>query len=164
MNNKETNFNPIPQIICGIETDKIAMAQRRIIVEKEYKSLLEKLKRTTGKKTVHNDFLNVDVSLVMAEGGKEATNRSTFNWQSTYAVKKLEMVIKNAVALDGEPIYVPAKDTGNQKRYKYVNLAVLYYTFKSEKYQYLNFIVKLTLGVKKDGKHVHYSINKIDIV
>ena len=31
--------------------------------------------------------------------------------------------------MTGESIFVPVKNTGNQKAHKYVNMAVLYYTF-----------------------------------
>ena len=42
-------------------------------------------------------------------------------------------------------------------------MAVLFYEFKSEKYDYLNFTVKLTLGIKNDGRHIQYSVNKLDV-
>ena len=91
----------------------------------------------------------------MREGGKEATNRNAFNWQSAYAILELETIVKNAVPMNGEKIFVPAKNTGNQKAHKYVNMAVLYHTFIDEEKDYMNFTVKLTLGIKSDGRHIH---------
>jgi hypothetical protein len=86
-----------------------------------------------------------------------------FNWQSAYAVLKLETIIKNATAKEGRPIYIPAKITGNQKNYKYVNMAVLYYDLSDSEKWYMNFTVKLILGIKLDGRHIQYSVTKIDI-
>ena len=77
--------------------------------------------------------------------------------------KHLEIVIKNAKAKEGVPIYTRPKQTGKQKNYKYVNTAVLWYTFENNKYNYLNFTVKLILGIKNDGRHIQYSVNKVDI-
>jgi len=153
----------LPEYIAGIPTAKNALAQRRELVLKAYKQLLSDLMTKTKRKAVHNDYLDVDVHLIMHEGGKEATNRATFNWQSAYAILKLEKIIKKAKAADGVPIYIPAKDTGNQKTHKYVNMAVLYYDFLDEEKDYMNFGIKLTLGIKSDGRHVQYSVNKIDI-
>ena len=153
----------LPEYIAGIATAKNALNQRREFIIKIYKQLLSDLMNKTKRKVVRNDFLNVDVHLIMHEGGKEATNRGVFNWQSAYAVLKLEKIIKNAVSIEGEPIYIPAKETGNQKAHKYVNLAVLYYDFVDKEKDYMNFRVKLTLGIKSDGRHVQYSVNKIDI-
>ena len=153
----------LPEFIKGIATAKRAAAQRREFVSNQYKLLLGKLMNKNGKKSVFNDFLNVDVQLIYGEGGKEATNRGVFNWQSAYAILKLEKIIKNATAKEGQPIYIPAKNTGNQKNYKYVNMAVLYYDFKDSEKNYMNFTVKLILGIKLDGRHIQYSVTKIDI-
>jgi hypothetical protein len=155
---------PLPEYIAGIPTDKNCVAQRRKLVTDAYKQLLSDLMNKTNKKVVHNNFLNVDVYLIMHEGGKEATNRAAFNWQSAYAILKLEKIIRKATAVAGEPIYIPAKDTGNQKAHKYVNMAVLYYDFIDLEKWYMNFRIRLVLGVKSDGRHIQYSVNKIDIV
>jgi hypothetical protein len=63
----------LPNYIFGISTNKNDVEQRRDIVKKEYPLLLGKLMNKTGKKKIHNDFLNVEVDLVMREGEKEAT-------------------------------------------------------------------------------------------
>jgi len=117
-----------------------------------------------GSKTIYNKFLGVDVHLIMREGGKEATNRNAFNWQSAYAILELEKIIKNAVPKTVESIFVPIKNTGNQKAHKYVNMAILYYTFTDVEKDYMNFTVRLTLGIKSDGRHIQYSVNKVDTV
>ncbi|MDR3217432.1 MAG: hypothetical protein LBU22_00375 [Dysgonamonadaceae bacterium] len=159
-----TENTELPEFIAGIPTDKNSVRQRREIIIKAYQSLLSKLMNETKKKVIRNDYLDVDVHLIMHEGGKEATNRGTFNWQSTYAILKLETIVKYAAASEGDIIYIPAKATGNQNEHKYVNLAVLYYDFVDEEKLYMNFRVKLILGIKNDGRHVQYSVNKIDVV
>jgi len=78
----------LPKFIAGIPTEKNCIAERRKIVTEAYKYLLNDLMNKTKKKVVHNDFLDVDVHLIMHEGGKEATNRAAFNWQSAYAIPK----------------------------------------------------------------------------
>jgi len=153
----------IPKMIDGIVADKNASEQRRNLIRKTYMDLLQHLQQTKGKKAIFNDFLGVDVYIIMRESGQKTSNSGAHNWQSTYAVKHLEKVIKNAKAKEGVPIYSLPK-TGKQKSFKYVNMAVLFYEFESETYDYLNFTVKLTLGIKNDGRHIQYSINKVDIV
>jgi len=87
----------------------------------------------------------------------------TGNWQSTYALLHLETVVKKANAKEGEPIYSPAKPTGNQARFQYVSVATLYYKFVDTEKDYLNFTAKLMLGIKNEGTHIQYSITKIDV-
>jgi len=161
----KTDFvaDEFPKTINGIPTEKNATEQRREIVKNTYFELLERLQRTKGKKTVYNDFLGVNVYILMRESGKKASNSSTKNWQSTYAVKNLEKIIKNAKPLPNIPIYKTPKNTGKQKEFNYVNLATLFYEFKCEKLDYMNFTVKLTLGIKNDGRHIQYSISKIEV-
>ena len=155
----------IPEFIQGIATKKSEAEQRREIVKKEYAKLLDKLGKKNGanKKFIHNDFLDVDVWFISREGGKEATKNSVHNWQSTYALLHLETVVKRAKAKEGEPIYSPAKPTGNQARFQYVNVATLYYEFVDTEKDYLNFTAKLMLGIKNEGTHIQYSITKIDV-
>jgi hypothetical protein len=153
----------LPKLISGIETDKNSSAQRRTIIKQTYIALLSKLQQTRGKKAVYNDFLGVDVYIIMRESEQKASNSGANNWQSTYAIKNLETVIKNAKALENIPIYTIPKPTGKQTTFKYVNMAVLWYTFENNEYSYLNFTVKLTLGIKNDGRHIQYSVNKVDV-
>ena len=165
MQNEDKIMCKLPEFIQGIATAKSASKQRREIVAKEYLKLLDKLGKQNGKdkKFVRNDFLDVNVYITMHESGKKASYTSAFNWQSTYAVKHLEQVIKHAKQRNGEPIYYSPKNTGKQQEFKYVNLAKLYYDFVDERLDYMNFTVKLTLGIKSDGRHIQYSVNKIEI-
>ncbi|GHT57116.1 hypothetical protein FACS18945_0600 [Bacteroidia bacterium] len=162
--NKNEIPQTIPAIIEDIPTEKNATEQRRKIVFDTYLSLLERLQRTKGKKTIFNDFLGVDVYILMRESGKKASNSSVKHWQSTYAVKYLEKIIKEAKPLPDMPIYSTPKNAGKQKEFNYVNLAVLFYEFKNEELPYMNFTVKLTLEIKNDGRHIQYSISKIDVM
>jgi len=153
----------IPKIIDGIVTGKNENEQRRDIIRRAYMDLLQRLQQTKGKKAVFNQFLGVDVYIIMRESEHKTSNSAANNWQSTYAVKHLEKVIKYAKAKEDVPVYSLPK-TGKQKSFKYVNMAVLFYEFKSDEFDYLNFTVKLTLGIKNDGRHIQYSVNKVDIV
>jgi hypothetical protein len=152
----------IPKFIDGIATDKNASEQRRNIIRQTYMNLLQHLQQTKGKKAVLNDFLGVDVYIIMRESEQKTSNSGAHNWQSTYAVKHLEKVIKNAKAKEGVPVYSLPR-TSKQKSFKYVNMAVLFYEFGCEECDYLNFTVKLTLGIKNDGRHIQYSVNKIAV-
>lgn len=44
-----------------------------------------------------------------------------------------------------------------------MQMLILYYKFENDEYEYLNFMVKLTIGIKTNNKHVQYSVNSIDI-
>ena len=135
-----------------------------MIIKNEYIKLMEKLQNKYGKKAVFNEFLQTDVYIIMRESEKKASNSAAFNWQSTYAVTHLETIIKEAVPMEGKPIYTLPKTTGKQKEFKYVNMATLYYSFHSPEYEYLNFTIKLVMGIKNDGRHVQYSVNKIELI
>ena len=153
----------IPKIIDGIETDKNASEQRRNIIRQTYMDLLQRLQQSKGKKAIFNEFLGVDVHIIMRESEQKTSNSGAHNWQSTYAVKHLEKVIKKANAKEDIPVY-SLPTTNKQKNFKYVNMVVLFYEFESKEFDYLNFTVKLTLGIKNDGRHIQYSVNKIDVV
>ena len=153
----------LPYTIEGIETNKNATIQRREFIKQTYMNLLEKLQQVNGKKAVYNDFLGVDVYIIMRESYKKASLNAAANWQATYAIKKLETVIKNARQLEGETIYKEAKKQGKQKEFGYVNMAILYYTFESKKYWYMNFTVKLTIGIKSNGRHIQYCVDNVEI-
>lgn len=42
-------------------------------------------------------------------------------------------------------------------------MAILYYYFVNDSISYLNFKVKLTIGIRADNKHVQYCVNKIEV-
>lgn len=154
----------LPEKIEGIPTAKKLSKERREIVRKEYIRLIENLQRKRGKKSVYNNFLRTEVFIIMRESEKKATNSAALNWQSTYAVKHLEDIIKKAEPILGKPIYTVPKPTGKQKEFGYVNMATLYYQFQSSEFDYLNFTIKLVLGVKNDKRHIQYSVNKIEVI
>ena len=157
-------MHEIPQTIEGIPTAKKQSKERREIIKKEYIHLIESLQRRRGKKAVYNKYLNTEVFIIMRESEKKATNNAAFNWQSIYAVKHMEQVIRDAEPVLGKPIYTIPKSTGKQKEFGYVNIATLYYQFYSTEHDYLNFTVKLVLGVKNDRRHIQYSVNKIEVI
>ncbi len=156
----------LPEFIQGLATQKSQAKQRREVVKVAYTKLLDKLGKKNGKSNlfVHNDFLNVDVWFINREGGKETSKNSVHNWQSAYAALHLETIVKEAAPKESEPIYCKAKTTGSQVEFGYVNMAILYYDFVDTEKDYLNFTVKLVLGVKTSGRHIHYSITKIGVV
>jgi len=155
----------LPEFIKGIATKKSEITQRRGIVKKEYLRILDRLGKKNGKNKhfVHNDFLNVDVWIIKRESEKKASNISIYNWQSTYAILHLETIIKKATAKKGEPIYGLAKPEGKQAEFDYCNIAILYYDFVDTEKWYMNFTVKLMLGIKNNGKHIQYTVLKTGI-
>ena len=50
-----------------------------------------------------------------------------------------------------------------QKANGYKNIAVLHYMFTDDQKPYLNFVAKLTIGIKADNKHIQYCINKVEV-
>ena len=109
-----------PKYIEDIPTEKKESRNRREIIKREYISLIEKLQNTRGKKAVYNDYLQTDVYIIMRESEKKASNNAAFNWQSTYAVKHLEDVIKKAIPMEGKPIFTLPKPTGKQESFSQV--------------------------------------------
>ena len=162
MNN---NTDTLPDFIKGIPTRKLAIAERREIVEREYDKLLDKLGKKYGKKKhfIRNDFLNVDIEIVKRESFAKASNASVKKWQSTYAVTFLEQIIKKSVAKDGLPIYDPPKSKGMQERFNYCNTATLYYDFVDAEKWYMNFTIEIVFGIKHNGRHIQYAILEIDL-
>ena len=153
----------IPEYIEGIPTAKRASKERREIIKREYIRLIEHLQTNRGKKAVFNECLQAEVFIIMRESEKKASNSGAFNWQSTWAVKHLETIIREASPLKGEPIYTLPKTSGKQKEFGYVNIATLYYESYSKEHDYMNFTIKLVLGIKSEGRHVQYSVNKVEM-
>ena len=153
----------LPEYIEGIPTNKKASKERREIIKLEYIRLIEHLQTSRGKKAVFNECLQAEVFIIMRESEKKASNSAAFNWQSTWAVKHLETIIREATPLKGEPIYTLPKTSGKQKEFGYVNIATLYYECHSDDRDYMNFRIKLVLGIKSEGRHVQYSVNKVEV-
>ena len=96
------------------------------------------------------------------ESDKKTSREALHNWKSTYAVKHLREVVENASPIEGLPLFSSIKD-GVQKKNGYKNMILLYYQFESEQIDYLNFTVKLTIGVTASQKNIQYSVNKVEV-
>ena len=152
----------IPEYVYGIPTQKAKSKERVELIRYYYSKLWKKLQKEGQSNSVYNEFLGVDVFIVEKESDKKTIYAASKNWQSTYAVKHLEEVISKATKLDDGPIYdLPKGNT--QKANGYKNIAVLHYMFTDDQKPYLNFVAKLTIGIKADNKHIQYCINKVEV-
>ena len=152
----------IPEYIEGIPTEKKRVRERFELIKSYYENLWKDLQRVTGSNYIHNKFLNADVYIVKNESDKKTSREALHNWKSTYAVKHLREVVENASPIEGLPLFSSIKD-GVQKKNGYKNMILLYYQFKNEQIDYLNFTVKLTIGVTASQKHIQYSVNKVEV-
>ena len=150
-----------PEYIEGIPTEKKRVKERFELIKSYYENLWRDLQRVTGNNYIHNIFLNADVYIVKNESDKKTSREALHNWKSTYAVKHLREVVENASSIEGLPLFSSIKD-GVQKKNGYKNMILLYYQFKNEQIDYLNFTVKLTIGVTASQKHIQYSVNKVE--
>ena len=100
--------------------------------------------------------------IVKNESDKKTAREALHNWKSTYAVKHLKRVVEEAKPMEGLPMFVSRKE-GEKKRNGYKNMILLYYDFSDNEKDYMNFRVKLTIGVMTGGKHVQYCVNKIEV-
>ena len=158
---KQNTMENLPEYIEGIPTAKKRSSERFELIMKYYKSLWKKLQKEGRSNSIKNEFLDVDIYIVEKESDKKTAREALHNWKSTYAVKHLDTVIKKARPAKGYPMFASRKE-GEQKRNGYKNMILLYYNFIDEEKEYLNFRVKLTIGVMIDGKHVQYCVNKIE--
>ena len=156
-----TETGALPEYINGIPTAKHRSRERRSLIAKYYSNLWKKLQKEGRKNMIFNDFLGVNIYIVENESNKKTINTASMNWQSTYALQHLEEVVHKACGDENLPIYEEVKK-GTQTKNGYKNMAILYYFFADESKQYLNFKVKLTIGIRADKKHVQYCINKIE--
>ena len=152
----------IPEYVYGIPTQKTKSKERVELIRDYYSKLWKKLQKEGQSNSVYNEFLGVDVFIVEKESDKKTIYAASKNWQSTYAVMHLEEVISKATKLDDGPIYdLPKGNT--QKANGYKHIAVLHYMFTDDQKPYLNFVAKLTIGIKADNKHIQYCINKVEV-
>ena len=152
----------LPEYIEGIPTEKSRSAERRIIIRRFYINLWKMFQHEGRANMVFNEFLGVNVHIKQGESDKKTINGASANWKSTWAVMHLIEIITSAHGIDGNPVYEMPKD-GTQKKNGYKNIAILYYTFENKDFEYLNFTVKLTIGIKADNRHVQYCVNKIEV-
>ena len=157
-----TETGGLPEFISGIPTAKHRSKERRTLIAKYYSNLWKKLQKAGRKNTIFNDFLGVDVYIVEKESDKKTINAASKNWQSTYAVQHLETIVREAFCDESTPVFFTPKK-GTQTKFRYKNIAILYYDFAVQDIPYLNFKVKLTIGIKSSQKHVQYCVNKIDV-
>jgi len=155
-----TQSNPLT--IEGIPTAKWATKQRRELITTYYENLWKLLQKEVNSNYITNEFLKADIYIVKGESDKKARNNSAHNWRSTYAVKHLYEVVQYARSRDGFPLYAPI-DSATQKKNGYKQVMLLYYHFTNIETPLLDFWVRLTIGIKTDGKHIQYAVNKVDI-
>ena len=153
--------NAIPEFIEGIPTKKSCIKERRELITEYYNSLWKRLQRENNSNYIYNEFLQAKIYIVKGESDKKVKAIAPRKWQSTYAVKHLNQVVKNAMPLNGIIEYDKPK-TGTQTKNGYKQMLILYHTF-TNKCEYLNFKVKLTIGINAKGKYIQYSVNKVDI-
>jgi hypothetical protein len=161
---KKTNTSTImeiPEYIEGIPTEKKRSKERFALIMYYYETIWKQLQRDCGSNFIWNKFLNADVFLVKNESDKKTAREALHNWKSTYAVKHLKLVVEEAKPMENLPLFVSRKE-GEQKRNGYKNMILLYYDFSDAEKEYMNFRVKLTIGVMTGGKHVQYCVNKIE--
>lgn len=155
------NKDGIPEFIEGIPTKRSASKERRELIVKYYDSLWKHLQREVKSNYIYNEYWQANIYVVKNESDKKTGNIASKNWKSTYAVKHLYEVVRNAKPLNGE-IQIDKPKEGTQSKNGYQKILLLYHTFTNEKSEYLNFTVKITIGIRSDGKHVQYAINKIE--
>lgn len=151
----------IPEYIEGIPTKKSLVVERRNLITKFYSELWKRLQREVRSNYIFNDYWQADIYIVKNESDKKAKTEAANNWQSTYAVKHLYQIVKKAKPLNGK-IEIDEPKDGTQKKNGYKKILILYYTVDGNN-KFTDFTVKLTIGIKADGKHVQYSVNKIEI-
>ena len=152
----------IPRYIEGIPTEKKRGKERFALIMNYYEQLWKRLQRECNSNYIRNKFLNADIFIVKNESDKKTAREALHNWKSTYAVKHLKRVVEEAKPMEGLPMFVSRKE-GEQKRNGYKNMILLYYDFSDNEIDYMNFRVKLTIGLMTGGKHVQYCVNKIEV-
>ena len=155
----------IPEFIEGIPTQRRFKEERRNLVKQYYRDLWRNLQRKRkslkGWNYIHNDYLGVNVYIEKNESDKKTEGISKNHWKSTYAVKHLYDVVKYAKPL-GKEIETDKTGSKTQGKNGYKKLIILYYQFTSPKH-YLNFTVKLTIGIKAEEQHIQYSVCKVNV-
>ena len=154
--------NDLPEYVSGIPTAKNKSRERMDLIRNYYSNLWKKLQKEGNTNKIFNNYLGVDVYIIKNESDKKTINAASRNWQSTYAVKKLYEIVKNASCEENTTVFFAPK-SGTQSDNKYKNIAVLYYNMVNSIIPYLNFKVKLTIGIRSNNKHVQYCVNKIEI-
>lgn len=150
------NAQTIPEFIEGIPTMKTLINERRKLIETYYAKLWKR------SHYIYNEFLHANVYIKKNESDKKVKAIAPRKWQSTFAVKYLDLIVGNAKPLN-ETIEYDNPKTGTQIKNGYKQMLMLYYKFTNDKLEYMNFTVKLTLGVNVEGKYIQYSVNKVEV-
>lgn len=153
----------IPEYIEGIPTGRNEKAERRKLIAKYYDSLWKNLQKQGLSNHIYNQYLGVNIFIIKGESDKKTTYIAGNHWKSTYAIKYLQTIIENAGSIKGMPLFDTVEGKNTQKKNGYKGVVLLYYSFTNDNLDYMNFTVKLTIGVKDDGKHIQYCVNKINI-
>ena len=151
-----------PEFIEGIPTEKKKVKERFELIRSYYEKLWKDLQRNSGSNCIHNKFIDANIYIVKNESDKKTAREALHNWKSTYAVKHLKQVVENASSMEGMPLFSSIKSVV-QKKNGYKNMILLYYKFENEEKTYLNFVVKLTIGVTASDKHIQYCVNKVEV-
>lgn len=151
----------LPEYIEGIPTAKKRSNERFELIMKYYNNLWRGLQRDGKANSIRNEFLDAEIFIIKNESDKKTAREALHNWKSTFAVKHLQEIIEKAAPAKGLPLFASRKE-GEQKRNGYKNIILLYYNFIDENIEYMNFRIKLTIGVLTGGKHVQYCVNKIE--
>ena len=154
--------NDLPEYVSGIPTAKNKSRERMVLIRNYYSNLWKRLQREMVEYKIYNDYLGVYVYIIEKESDKKTINTASKNWQSTYAVRHLQEIVSNARGVENMPVYEMIKK-GTQSKNGYKNMAILYHEMIHDKIPYLNFTVKLTIGIRADNKHVQYCVNKIEV-
>ena len=162
MNTENNLMGSIPEYVEGIPTAKKRSRERFELIMNYYKALWKRLQKEGKLNAIKNEFLNADIFIVEKESDKKTAREALHNWKSTFAIKHLNVVIEKAKPAKGYPMFASRKE-GEQKRNGYKNMILLYYNFIDKEREYLNFRVKLTIGVMTGGKHIQYCVNKIEV-
>ena len=153
---KTVNAQIIPEFIEGIPTMKTLICERRKLIETYYTKLWKR------SHYIYNKFLHANIYIKKNESDKKVKAIAPRKWQSTYAVKYLDIIVRNAMPLN-EAIEYDKPKTGTQVKNGYKKMLMLYYKFTDDKFEYMNFTVKLTIGVNVEGKYIQYSVNKVEV-
>ncbi|MBR4198259.1 MAG: hypothetical protein IKQ94_05730 [Bacteroidales bacterium] len=153
----------IPEYIEGIPTKKNAVKERETLILSYYEKLWKRLQREVNSNYIINNYLQTKIYIVKNTSDKKTKIEAKNNWKSTYAVKHLYTVVKHARPLVSGVLEYSNPKSGNQKNKGFKQMLILYYTFSNDNLDYLNFTVKLTIGIKADKKHVQYCVNKIEV-
>lgn len=156
------NKDGVPEYIEGIPTNREAISERKNLIIKYYNDLWKRLQREVNSNYIYNEYWQANIHIVKNESDKKTKNVAVFKWQSVYAIKHLYEVVKKAKVIN-DNIEIDTPKDGTQRKNGYKRMLILYYNFTDSEHSYLNFTVKLTIGIKANNKHVQYSVNSIDI-